>query len=85
MFSNCLPFDNNMDSFTLNLVNHYTLQKHHLTDDSKTNNIVQITSDIFGLHGTSATTPYFSLFARMKSFSRDMLTNELAVKKTLAR
>jgi len=69
----------------LNTVNRFRLHKQHLTDESKTNDIVQITTDIYGLRATNATTPYVSLFARAKDFTRDKLDEELYVKRTLGK
>jgi len=74
-----------MSSFNLNQVSHFVLQKHHLTDDSKIDDIVQIVLDIGGLHATGSTTPYLSLFSRMKDFSRDKLDEELYIKRTLGK
>jgi hypothetical protein len=69
----------------LSPVNRFLLHKQHLTDESKTENIVQITRDIYGLHATGATTPYVSLFARARGFTRDKLDEELYVNKTLGK
>jgi hypothetical protein len=69
----------------LNSVNRFRLHQQHLTDESKTDDIVQITRDIYGLHATNATTPYVSLFARAKDFTRDKLDEELHVKRTLGK
>ncbi len=74
-----------MNNVELNQLNHFVLRKHHLTRNSQSDNVVQIVRDIFGLHATGATTPYLSLFSRMKNFTRDKLSNELSIKKTLAR
>ena len=73
--------------FTINLdcVNHFVLQKHHLTDETKIDDIVKITRDIGGLHTTNAITPYLSLFSRIKKFTRDKLDDELYIKKTLGK
>jgi hypothetical protein len=59
-----------MNNVDLNHINHFILRKQHLTDDSKTDNIVQIAKDIGGLHSTSSTTPYLSLFARTNGAPR---------------
>ncbi len=72
-------------SLSLKAVNHYILGKQHLSDDSKTDNIVQITRDIGGLHATSAPTPYLSLLARTNSFAKENLQEELYQKKSLAK
>lgn len=72
-------------SLSLKAVNRYILSKQHLSDDSKTDNIVQITRDIGGLHATSAPTPYLSLLARTNSFTKENLQEELYQKKSLAK
>ena len=70
---------------SLNEVNLFCLQKHHLTDDAKIDDIVQITNDTGGQHATGSTTPYLSLFARTPNFARDDLDEELYVKRTLGK
>ena len=67
-----LDYLKDMDKFSVDTVNHLILTKHHLTEESKINDIVKIAENIFGLHGTNQTTPYLSLFNRMKSFSKDL-------------
>ena len=74
-----------MDRINLAQVNSFVLKKQHLTDDSKINDVVQITKDIGGLHGTSATGPYLSVFARSRSFRKDDLSDEISKRKSLAR
>jgi hypothetical protein len=74
-----------METVSLTKVNHFVLKKQHLADDSKMDDVVQIAKDIGGLHGTSATGPYLSLFARSNSFRRDDLAVEMSKKKSLAR
>jgi hypothetical protein len=69
----------------LNSVNRFLLHKQHLTDESETEDIVQIARDIYGLHATGPTTPYVSLFARARDFTRDKLDEELYVKRTLGK
>ena len=69
----------------LNSVNRFLLHKQHLSDESRTDDIVQIARDIYGLHATGPTTPYVSLFARARDFTRDKLDEELYVKKTLGK
>jgi hypothetical protein len=66
-------------------VNAWLLHKQHLSDESKTADILQIARDIYGLHATSPTTPYVSLFARASGFTRDKLDEELYVKRTLGK
>jgi hypothetical protein len=66
-------------------VNQFVLQKHHLTYETKSDNIVQIIQNIGGLHATRATTPYLSLFIRTRTFTRNLLHEELYTKKTLGK
>ena len=72
-------------SIDLKSVNRFLLHKQHLADESQTDDIVQVTRDIYGLHATNPTTPYVSLFARARDFTRDKLDEELYVKKTLGK
>ena len=65
-----------MDNFSTEQVNHFILQKQHLTEDSKTEDMLKITQDIGGLHCTMQTTPYLSLFSRSKVFSKEKLDLE---------
>ncbi len=74
-----------MDILDLIQVNRLILKKQHLTEDSKIDDIIQITNDLCGLHSTGLTTPYLSLFARSKNFKRTDLERELYVNKTLGR
>lgn len=74
-----------MEPFELNLINHFTLNKHHLTNDSKIDDIIQIASEISGLHATMATTPYLSLFARTEKFQRRNLDREVYEKRSLGK
>jgi hypothetical protein len=74
-----------MSNADLNGINQLVLLKQHLADDSQTDDIVQIVKDIGGLHATSSTTPYLSLFARMHNFMRDNLDEELYVKRNLGK
>lgn len=69
----------------LDSINRLILRKHHLTEESKIDDIVQIADDLCGLHATSATTPYLSLFARTRSFHKDDLYNALYGEKLLGR
>lgn len=71
--------------FDLDKVNHFLLRKQHLTAETKSGDIVQLAGDISGLHATSASTPYLSLFARMDAFSREQLDEELYSKRTLGK
>jgi hypothetical protein len=74
-----------MDELSPARVNHFVLKKQHLVDYPETKDIVQIAKDIGGLHGTSATGPYLSLYARSPSFRKKELAVALAQKKSLAR
>jgi hypothetical protein len=74
-----------MLNFSLSEVNLFCLKKQHLTDDSRTDDIVQMVSGIGGLHATSPTTPYLSLFARAMSVAKEDLDEELYVKRNLGK
>ena len=74
-----------MSDLNLAVVNHFVLRKQHLTDDSKTDDIVQIVKDVGGLHATGSKTPYLSLFSRTKNFTRKKLDEELYTKRTLGK
>ncbi|MFX0062117.1 MAG: winged helix DNA-binding domain-containing protein [Candidatus Hermodarchaeota archaeon] len=74
-----------MKTITLDRVNRLVLWKQYLTDESRTKDIVQIVQNIGGLHATSATTPYLSLFARIRDFNKDNLDEALYVKKDLGK
>jgi len=65
----------------LRRMNSFVLQKQKLIDDRPGEDIVQIVKDIGGLHATSPTTPYLSLFARVKNFEREHLDTELYEKR----
>ena len=66
-------------------VNKLTLEKQHLTTDTKIDNIVQIVEDICGLHSTELKTSYLSLFARDNKFKKSDLERELYEKKSMGR
>ncbi len=63
----------------------YQLHKQHLLEQSKADTVLEIVEEILGLHATSASTPYLSLFARMKKFQRNMLDQELYNNRNLIR
>lgn len=69
----------------LDQINHFVLQKQHLTEESKVDDIVQVVTDVSGLHAQVPTTPYLSLFARMNNFTKEQLDAELYVKRNLGR
>lgn len=74
-----------MKTFNLGQINHFVLTKQHLTDESCTENILQIIDDIFGLQATIASTPYLSLFSRAIEFARENLEEELYKKRNLGK
>ncbi|MFX0180802.1 MAG: winged helix DNA-binding domain-containing protein [Candidatus Hodarchaeota archaeon] len=74
-----------MKEFTLAQINQWVLKKQHLLNDSKINDILQITEDICGLHATGTMEPYLTLFARAPDFKKEDFENELYIKKTLGR
>jgi hypothetical protein len=69
----------------LNRVNRFVLKKHHLTEDSRVNDINQVVEDICGLHATHPMTPYLSLFIRTGDFSKEDLDEELYSRRSLAK
>jgi hypothetical protein len=66
-------------------VNSYLLEKHHLKEQYKGNDILQVVNDICGLHATGTLEPYLTLFTRMDVFKKEDLDNELYRKKSLGR
>ena len=74
-----------MNHFNLNQINNLILRKQHLTDESKTDDVVQIVKDVGGLHATIPKTPYLSIFSRAKSFTNKKLDEELYEKRSLGK
>ncbi|HEY46427.1 MAG: hypothetical protein AMJ88_05120 [Anaerolineae bacterium SM23_ 63] len=74
-----------MDTLDLSTVNLFVLNKQHLTPFSKGKDVVQIVRDVGGLHATSSTTPYLSLYARCSPFVKQDLKGELYSKRTLGK
>ena len=72
-------------SFELHRINQYLLSKQHLTRDTRTDDVKQIAADICGLHATSGTTPYLSVFARSKAFKKGDLDHCLYKQHTLGK
>ena len=64
-------------------INHYVLEKQHLT--TKSDNVLRCVEDIAGLNSIVATTPYLSLFNRIKDFQKSMLDEEMYEKRKLYR
>jgi len=69
----------------LDQVNQFVLRKQHLTEETRSDDIVQTVRDVVGLHATGSTTPYLSLFSRTRDFTRDKLDRELYVKRSLGK
>ncbi|MFX1508614.1 MAG: winged helix DNA-binding domain-containing protein [Promethearchaeota archaeon] len=74
-----------MKSLTLNDINNFLLYKQHLTELTRTQNLIELVKDIAGLHATIPMTPYLSLFARSDGFTKELLDEELYVKKHLGK
>ncbi len=72
-------------TFDLDRVNRFVMGKHHLTEDTRINDINQVVEDICGLHATHPMTPYLSLFIRMGEFSREDLDEKLYNQRSLAK
>lgn len=73
------------ESFDLGVVNRFILYKQHLDGSRPGTGIADVAGQIGGLHNTGPSTPYLSLFARMPGFTRDMLDEEMYVRKRLVR
>jgi len=74
-----------IEKFALDRVNRFVLEKQHLTEDSKINDIYQIARDICGLHATHPMTSYLSLFIRNRKFKREDLDEVLYEKRRLGK
>jgi len=74
-----------LNKYSFESVNQFLLDKQHLNEDFKTDDIIQIVKDICALHATGTATPYISLFARAKNFRREHLDEELYLKKQLGK
>ncbi len=82
----CVLFPNkkqNSKDMDWKKINHYVLKKQHLT--SKFDNVLKCVEDIVGLNSVAPTTPYLSLFNRIKDFKKSMLDEEMYEKKRLYR
>lgn len=73
------------ERFRLDQVNRFVLEKQHLTEDSKINDIYRTARDIGGLHATHPMTPYLSLFIRTGTFKREDLDEVLYEKRLLGK
>lgn len=74
-----------MIEFETHAINKLIIRKHHLTPATKVNDILQVTEDLCGLHGTGTIEPYIQLFVRTNSFAKENLDAELYKKKTLGK
>lgn len=74
-----------MKTLALDTVNQLILKKHHLTEDTKINDILRITNDLCGLHATETITPYLTLFARTNSFIKEDLDKLLYEEKKMGK
>jgi hypothetical protein len=66
-------------------VNGYLAHKQHLLPGSRGDDVVRVTRDVVALHATAATGPYFSLWARVGEFQREMLEDALYERCTLVK
>ncbi|MFW9950927.1 MAG: winged helix DNA-binding domain-containing protein [Candidatus Thorarchaeota archaeon] len=74
-----------MNQFNMNQILNLTLNKHHLSSDSKIDDILKICDDLCGLHATGTIEPYLSLFARTNRFKKEDLDKQLYNEKNLGR
>ena len=74
-----------MKNLALDNANQLILKKHHLTEDTKINNILQITDDLCGLNATETIEPYLTLFTRTNCFIKEDLDIALYKEKNLGR
>jgi hypothetical protein len=74
-----------METFEREIVNQYVFGKQHLSKDSRAESVLQVVHNLVGLHATSVSTPYLSMYARMKDFRREHLNEELYTKRNLIR
>lgn len=74
-----------MNKFTIKQINKFILEKQCLLPKLKTRDILYIIKNLYGLHATGAKEPYLSLFVRSKQFKKELLHQELFVKKTIAK
>ena len=65
----------------------FVLHKQHLANESAaaSRRLVAVVKDICGLHAQIASTPYLSLFNRIKDFQKDDLTRSLYEKRILVK
>jgi hypothetical protein len=74
-----------MEEFTETQVNYFILTKHHLTPESRIDDITTIAREIGGFHATSQTTTYLSAFFRSNTLSKEEFESEIYEKKNLGK
>ncbi len=74
-----------MPAVGLRQMNTFVLGKHHLTERVEGGDVVRVVDDLVGLHSTNPTTPYISLFIRMRGFRREDLDREMYERRSLAK
>lgn len=74
-----------MTKIALDKINLLTLHKQHLADESRIDDVVQITRDIAGLHATGTREPYLAAFARSQNFTKEQLDGELYIRRNLGK
>ncbi len=74
-----------MSEVSIEKANHFVLNKHHLSEKTKTDDLIRIVNDISGLHATGSTTPYLSLFARTNNFIKEDLEEEIHIRRRLGK
>ncbi|HNR43899.1 MAG TPA: crosslink repair DNA glycosylase YcaQ family protein [Methanofastidiosum sp.] len=70
-----------MTEYKISQINNFLMRKQHLSEETKSQSVLQVTKDIWGLHATYASTPYLSLFNRMINFKKESLDRELQEKR----
>jgi hypothetical protein len=58
-----------MENITLEKVNQYILRKQHLDPGFDSHDLIEVISDVGGLHATGSATPYLSMFNRNPEFN----------------
>jgi hypothetical protein len=74
-----------MNPIDVERANRFVLAKQHLTPAARSDDACAVTRHAAGLHATTVSTPYLSLFARMTDFSKADLERELYERRTLAK
>ena len=74
-----------METYNIDQVNKFILFKQHLSENSKINDIVQISEDLIGLQSTGPTEPYLNLLVRTRNFKKQDLDTQLYDKRSLGK